>query len=78
MTPKHADEIIKQHKSVVASVIEKSGGRNVICNWWRGDPKKLGILLHGAVIFSEGALCEELDFLFEIALTKREMALENK
>lgn len=60
------------------TAIEEAGGKNVICKWWREDPKKLSTLLHGAVTFSEGELSEELDFLFEIAITRREMVLEEK
>lgn len=60
------------------TAIEEAACGEVICIWFRGDKDKLIPKLHGANVFTEGELADELDFLFEFEMTRREMALEAK
>lgn len=61
--------------------IEKQNMATVIGGWWERDPKEATLLLHGASVAVVGTSYEEygdeLDFLFEIVTTKREMTLED-
>jgi len=71
MTPKHADEIIKQHKSVVAmaeSEIEIQCFDGIICSLWKErNWVKTYHMLDGMFCVAEGSLERELDFLSDVA-----------
>ncbi len=62
------------------TAIEEAGNGDNICRWFLAEnSSKLLCKLHGAVIFAESDdLEDELDFLFEFEMTRREMALEAK
>ncbi len=60
------------------TAIEEAACGEVICNWFRGDKDNLIQKLHGASVFTDNELGDELDFLFEFEMTRREMALEAK
>ncbi len=60
------------------TAIEEADCASIICRWYRVDRHKIIFLLRGAMAFAEGEVEDELDFLFEFEMTRREMALEAK
>ncbi len=61
------------------TAIEEAHKGSLIRRWFRGNSDNLLQRLHGAMLFTESDEVEdELDFLYEFEVTRREMALEAK
>ncbi len=62
----------------MTAIEQSADGANLICRWFRGDSDTLLAKLNGAMMFADNELADELDFLFEFEMVRREMALEAK